>query len=148
REVWWGLAALAGVLAIFSFFATLGWPGAADSCTRDNPNSCWCEDFLRAGALIKQPINTWGNLGFIAIGLAVLWQVGSDRRRLALAGRRSRHVRRRSGDLGAVADRAPAMRPGELVSGARRLAPAVGGGRRVHLPLFAHGADGALMAST
>ncbi|HMA37029.1 MAG TPA: hypothetical protein VKY74_21415, partial [Chloroflexia bacterium] len=80
REVWWGLAGVAGALAIFFFFAWLGWPGAPDSCTRDHPNTCWCEDFLRAGAWIKQPINTWGNLGFFAIGLAVLWQVGSDRR--------------------------------------------------------------------
>lgn len=78
-EFWWGLAGTALALIIFFIVAALGWPGAASGCTLHNPDTCFCERFTRAGALIKQPANTWGNLGFITIGLITLWRVGVDR---------------------------------------------------------------------
>ncbi len=79
KELWWGLAAFAIFLAIFLTLAARGWPGAPDSCVSDVPNTCYCENFVRPGALIKQPANTWSNLGFVGVGLLLLWRIGSDR---------------------------------------------------------------------
>jgi hypothetical protein len=78
REFWWGLAGFAVLLIIFFALAALGWPGNPDSCLADVPNTCWCEA-IHTGELVKQPTNTWSNLGFVVAGLLILWQVGRDR---------------------------------------------------------------------
>jgi hypothetical protein len=78
REFWWGLGGFALFLIVFFVLAAAGWPGAPDSCLSDVPNTCWCEA-IHTGELVKQPTNTWSNLGFVAAGLLILWQVGRDR---------------------------------------------------------------------
>jgi hypothetical protein len=79
RELWGGLAAVVLALVLFFIPAALGWPGTPDSCTTDVPNTCYCENFVRPGEWVKQPANTWSNLGFITVGLLILWQIGNDR---------------------------------------------------------------------
>jgi hypothetical protein len=78
KEFWWGLGGFGLFLVVFFVLAALGWPGAPDSCLADVPNTCWCEA-IQTGALVKQPTNTWSNLGFVVSGLLILWQVGGDR---------------------------------------------------------------------
>src|SRR4051812_15596025 len=84
RELIWGVVGTALALLIFFYFAALGWPGEPSGCALKTPDTCFCERFLRAGELIKQPANTWGNLGFITVGLLILRQVGTDRARAVL----------------------------------------------------------------
>jgi hypothetical protein len=62
--------ALAGAaLAMGALFAVGigGWPGAPNGCVARD--TCFCEAF-RPG-LVRQPANTWSNLGFVAVGLAM-----------------------------------------------------------------------------
>jgi len=57
------------VLAMAALFAVGmgGWPGAPNVCiARD---TCFCESF-RPG-LVRQPANTWSNLGFVVAGLGM-----------------------------------------------------------------------------
>lgn len=81
RELIWGVVGTALALLVFFCFAALGWPGQPSGCALKTPDTCFCERFLRAGELSKQPANTWGNLGFITVGLFILRQVGTDRAR-------------------------------------------------------------------
>jgi hypothetical protein len=76
-----GLAG-AGVVALLALLLTLGtrgWPGAPDVCLARQPDTCYCENYTRPGP-IKQPANTWSNLGFVAAGLLVLGQTRRLRR--------------------------------------------------------------------
>ena len=63
-------ALLFGVLyaVIFSFssYDWMGWSPA--TCM---PNRCFCEQ-VRSG-VIRQPMNTWSNLGFVLVGVWILW---------------------------------------------------------------------------
>jgi len=82
---WLALAGVVGVIALFFALGTGGWPGSPDSCLLHSPDTCYCE---RADPLdwVRQPANTWSNLGFVAMGLGILWQVGHPRpRRQAVA---------------------------------------------------------------
>ncbi len=63
-------------------FGLAGWPGAANHCIA--AGTCFCEAF-REG-LVRQPANTWSNLGFVAVGLSIAAHVD---RRPALAPRRT-----------------------------------------------------------
>jgi hypothetical protein len=58
-------------LSLFGLLALMGWPGSFTGAGSD-----FCEAF-REGA-IKQPANTWSNLGFVAAGLWVTRRLGSD----------------------------------------------------------------------
>ncbi|MCW5981490.1 MAG: ceramidase domain-containing protein [Bryobacteraceae bacterium] len=84
-------AGLAGTLAILGAFLTIGamgWEGNPDPCFRQ-ANGCYCESInqtnpvrsavrLRPG-LFAQPVNTWSNVGFILVGLSMLWWTGWER---------------------------------------------------------------------
>lgn len=76
-ELWIALA-----LTIVSLVALLGagwggWRGALDQCVVGD--QCFCER-AQAG-LIAERANTLSNLGFIAAGLGIAWQLGRERRR-------------------------------------------------------------------
>lgn len=93
REFAIGLAGLAAVMIAFGLAAgnRFGSRTADDSCfTADD--GCYCENISRPNpnaravvmpqarrALIRQPLNTWSNLGFIGFGLAMLWVIGWER---------------------------------------------------------------------
>lgn len=72
------------VLGVFLYFVLNGWPGAANSCVYDTPDSCYCEAFdladVEAGAPgIRQPVNTWFNLYSLFTALLVAFFVYKDR---------------------------------------------------------------------
>ena len=71
RLLWipWALALLS--LSAFFVLALVGWPGAFSGAGRG-----FCEAF-REGA-IRQPANTWSNLGFVVAGLWVARRVSID----------------------------------------------------------------------
>ena len=58
-------------LSVLSVFAVVGWPGTFSAA-----GAGFCEAF-REGAL-KQPANTWSNLGFVVAGLWITRRVGLD----------------------------------------------------------------------
>jgi hypothetical protein len=78
------VAVAVGILAAGAVVAALvgagGWPGAPSGCVE--AGDCYCE--LRHGGLVAQPVNTFSNLGFVAVGLGVLAFAGAG------AGRRNR----------------------------------------------------------
>jgi hypothetical protein len=71
RLLWipWALALLS--LSAFCVLALVGWPGTFSAAGRG-----FCEAF-REGA-IRQPANTWSNLGFVVAGLWMTRRVGLD----------------------------------------------------------------------
>lgn len=87
KEFWWGLGAFLLFIMIFFVLGTIGWPGDPDPCTHADPGSgrpdiCFCERYdLTHPRLVQQPANTWSNLGYVVVGLLILWQVGTDRAR-------------------------------------------------------------------
>jgi len=54
-----------------------GWHGRPDGCLVDG--QCFCE--RDRGGLVRQPANTLSNLGFVAVGLGIAAQLGTERRR-------------------------------------------------------------------
>jgi hypothetical protein len=79
----WG-AGIALVLGSFLIFVLAGWPGAANNCILDKPDSCYCEAYDRAQVVsgasgVRQPVNTWFNLYSILTSLIVGLVVYSDR---------------------------------------------------------------------
>ncbi|HOU47032.1 MAG TPA: hypothetical protein PLL99_04460, partial [Chitinophagales bacterium] len=54
------------ILAVFYFALQYGWFGASD-----NVGGIFCEA-AREG-LVKQPINTYSNIGFITSGIVCAW---------------------------------------------------------------------------
>jgi len=88
RELYFGLSWFSIFMVLFAIFAVAGFPGDEyDSCfyTVDQHgkqvpsklDTCWCESFNRGN--IKEPSNTWSNLGFVLAGLMILWRTGRDR---------------------------------------------------------------------
>lgn len=73
--VWAAAAAALAGLGAFAALAAVGFPGEVRETVP------FCEG-LRPGA-IKQPANTWSNLGFVVVGLLVAWRADRDRRALA-----------------------------------------------------------------
>jgi len=76
-----GVAALiAAAFAVLAGFAAAGWPAQANGCIERG--TCFCEAFREGW--VRQPANTWSNLGFVAVGLAVAAYPGRVRvRRIA-----------------------------------------------------------------
>ncbi len=86
KAFWVGLGAFALFLIIFAIFVSAGWPGSNDSCTNSTPDTCFCESYDVSQAIgVRQPANTWSNLGYVVAGLLILWQLGRDRARGTIA---------------------------------------------------------------
>jgi len=66
-ELWITAAAVVASLGVLAAFALAGWPGAPNRCLESF--GCFCEA-PRPG-LVRQPANTFSNLGFIAVGLGI-----------------------------------------------------------------------------
>jgi hypothetical protein len=88
REFIWGLIGLAVVLLIIIVLGAAGWPGAANTCATGT-GGCYCENidphhpelsaiFAHPG-MFAQPVNTWSNIGFMLLGLTMLWWIGWER---------------------------------------------------------------------
>jgi hypothetical protein len=56
-----------------------GWPGDGNGCRELMRPACFCEQPRPAG--VAQPANTWSNLAFVAVGLAIAIQHDRVRRR-------------------------------------------------------------------
>jgi hypothetical protein len=76
-ELWITAGAVCAALAVLMAFALAGWPGAPNGCLERG--ACFCEA-PRPG-LVRQPANTFSNLGFVAVGLAVAAASGRLRAR-------------------------------------------------------------------
>jgi hypothetical protein len=77
-EAWITAGAVVVALAVLAGFALAGWPGAPNGCLETF--GCFCEA-PRPG-LVRQPANTFSNLGFIAVGIAI----AAERGRLRVRG--------------------------------------------------------------
>ncbi len=69
RDFFVAAAATAVVLGVAALVGMGGWPGKPSGCL--SAGDCSCEAFT--GGLIEQPVNTATGIGFIAVGLWVLW---------------------------------------------------------------------------
>lgn len=73
------VGALAVFAAVFVASGLDGWgPPAPNEAAIGEP-SRWCERV--SGGLLREPVNTLGNLGFVVAGLSMLAVLGRDRRR-------------------------------------------------------------------
>lgn len=82
----WAIGAIV-VLGAFLVFATTGWPGAADGCLAQSPDTCFCEAVDAAAVFahapgVRQGVNTWFNLYALITSLVVALTVTKDRRAL------------------------------------------------------------------
>ena len=72
------LIALITLICIFSIASYLGKDGWGEQSTKGiGKPSRWCE--MTQPGLVREPINTFSNLGFIIIGLLILIQIGRDK---------------------------------------------------------------------
>jgi hypothetical protein len=73
--------AFAAFLCLFLVFGALGWPGEPDSCTLGG--NCYCETAhaTPSHSIVKQPANTWSNLGAVLAGLLILAIADRERAR-------------------------------------------------------------------
>ncbi len=69
RDLLVAAAATAAVLGFAALVGMGGWPGAPSGCVA--ARDCSCEAFT--GGLVEQPVNAASSLGFVAVGLWVLW---------------------------------------------------------------------------
>jgi hypothetical protein len=60
-------AVVAVVFAVLVGFAAAGWPAQVSGCVARG--TCFCEAFREGW--VRQPANTWSNLGFVSVGLAI-----------------------------------------------------------------------------
>ena len=65
-----GLAESAVAIGALFLLGALKWIESSDPDPCVGTNTCYCER-LHAG-MIKQPSNTWSNLGFVLVGLIML----------------------------------------------------------------------------
>ena len=82
------VVSLVVVLGAFWGFMTFGWPGNANSCTYNVPNTCFCEAYdinqVNSHAPgVRQFSNTWFNLYAIITALIVAIMVYRDRKHLS-----------------------------------------------------------------
>ncbi|MBI5667188.1 MAG: ceramidase domain-containing protein [Chloroflexi bacterium] len=71
-----GLIESGVLMAIFFILGLTGWIPSSEDDDCIAANDCYCER-LHPG-MIKQPINTWSNLGFMLAGLVILIMVGGS----------------------------------------------------------------------
>lgn len=62
--------------AVFVAVGVAGWGPAAANEQAIGEVSRWCERV--SGGLLREPINTLGNLGFVIAGLWMFWRLGRD----------------------------------------------------------------------
>lgn len=67
------------LMAALGLLLSLDWipDSADDSCIADN--DCHCEQRLTGKRKIRQPVNTWSDLGFVAAGLIIFYMLGAAR---------------------------------------------------------------------
>jgi len=75
-ELWVVVGGVALALMVLVGFAAAGWPGQANGCIANQ--RCFCEAI--GEGWVRQPANTWSNLGFIAVGLGIAAAPGRRRR--------------------------------------------------------------------
>lgn len=83
------------ILAAFTVFVALGFPGDRDTCVEDKPDTCFCEEFKvneigKPG--VRQPANTWFNLYAIGTSFLVAVFVYLDRKKLRSTGESPRNI--------------------------------------------------------
>lgn len=82
----WGVSIIVILIAFGLFTSVIGWKGSPDDCVKENPDTCFCEEFnaddVKDGARgIRQPVNTASNLYAIFTSLLVAGFVYSDRKK-------------------------------------------------------------------
>ena len=78
-EVLVGLGWFAALMVTMGILLSLDWIPSSqdDSCVAGH--DCHCEALLTGARKVKQPINTWSDLGFVAAGLLVFFMIGMFR---------------------------------------------------------------------
>lgn len=80
--LWIGISVFVLCMLFFIIMLAAGWPGGADDCLVVKngvpTDNCYCEK-LRSGP-VKQPANTWSDLAFVIVGLALLVVVARDKK--------------------------------------------------------------------
>jgi len=79
NEVLVGLGWFAALMVTLGILLSLDWIPSSrdDSCLAGH--DCHCEALLSGVRKIKQPVNTWSDLGFVAAGLLVFFMIGMFR---------------------------------------------------------------------
>lgn len=70
------LALVAFVAGSYAYWYFLGWGTPADNESPIGEVSRWCERV--ADGLLREPVNTLGNLGFVIVGLFMFWVLARD----------------------------------------------------------------------
>ncbi|MFV1969770.1 MAG: ceramidase domain-containing protein [Acidimicrobiia bacterium] len=78
RPIAIALGALAGFVVLFIAGGLVGWWAAAENEQAIGEVSRWCERVN--GGIIREPMNTLGNLGFVVAGLAMFLVLARDTR--------------------------------------------------------------------
>ena len=73
RTALWALTMFAGA---FGLMSAIGWGPTAANEQAIGEVSRWCERV--AGGLLREPVNTLGNLAFVIAGLAMFWTLARD----------------------------------------------------------------------
>ncbi|NND01392.1 MAG: hypothetical protein HKN91_01265 [Acidimicrobiia bacterium] len=68
--------AIAAYAALYGLYAWVGFGSAADNESPVGEISRWCERV--SDGLMREPVNTLGNLGFVVAGLTMLWVLARD----------------------------------------------------------------------
>jgi hypothetical protein len=79
RPIRVALWSLLGFAVAFGAAGALGWGPAAANEQAIGEVSRWCERV--SGGLLREPVNTLGNLGFVIAGLAIFWTLARDEER-------------------------------------------------------------------
>jgi hypothetical protein len=85
-----GLAGLIVLLLFITIVGLAGWPGEVNTCAEHvDSGGCYCENInqahptqsaiLQHPGVFAQPVNTWSNIGFMLLGLSMLWWLGWER---------------------------------------------------------------------
>ena len=74
-----GLGWFSALMVAMGILVSLDWIPSSrdDSCVQDH--DCHCEALLVGVKKVKQPINTWSDLGFVAAGMMIFYMIGSFR---------------------------------------------------------------------
>jgi hypothetical protein len=83
-----GLPLAIGIIEVLALFAVFfrqearNWGGETtkdNDCLAHKPDTCFCESVKTPGHFnIKQPSNTWSNLGFVFVGLMIMSMLASS----------------------------------------------------------------------